>query len=702
HRDVIPQKPFKWPTEAEVDALTERAGGLFIFASTVVGFLDESSYRAPERLSSILNAKPTASSSNLNPYANLDKLYHQILEYMLHAGPDSSEDTAFMFRRVVGTILLLRKPATCKDLIIKVPMEDQPMEAEDGPSEVENASNEEDDEPSKIEIFHKSFHDYLTDTARCTDIRLFIDPHIQHSIIAATCLNAMINLLESFPSQNIYRGEAPEECYNIPEWLCYAGSEWTEHGVVCLQDAQLLHLAKLFFSTTSLNWIRLLAMSEMDLHCFMRCIEQAAQLGLVWSPFLSISLQHLGASLSIPLGANRDDFKWGLAIQSFTFASVLAVGLPPADSGCYFACGFIDVLSPFSMISFSEINDWDFWDGFPLVWLENASVRARPGSPAQTAYYHILGCITFQQHNFEQSVEWFQRALPVDVLDHGHSFEVLRDMVAVRCYGAQEYRDFLDDKWCLPLQVVDSYIRSLERARECRADALFTLGNLYWMRFQLVDNASHSKDIDISIQHLQNAANAAPPNSLRLASLENLGRSLCMRYEFYGSHADIDAAEQSLREYKAQNCCDLIARFLPRDLGYAMYKSFKLRGQCEDIAKSIMYLTEFYGSGWDRDGVERDLDEAYDALRKLERNNPGAAVEIWKRCHNPKNWEDVWTLNRMIDRHSSCFDEASDASVIGSEDDVPMQEVSILTSISTDEYEVLQALLLMSGTTARA
>ncbi|TDL14912.1 hypothetical protein BD410DRAFT_687578, partial [Rickenella mellea] len=79
HRDVIPQKPFKWPTEAEVDALTERAGGLFIFASTVVGFLDESSYRAPERLSSILNAKPTASSSNLNPYANLDKLYHQIL-----------------------------------------------------------------------------------------------------------------------------------------------------------------------------------------------------------------------------------------------------------------------------------------------------------------------------------------------------------------------------------------------------------------------------------------------------------------------------------------------------------------------------------------------------------------------------------------------------------------------------------------------
>ncbi|TDL14886.1 hypothetical protein BD410DRAFT_699296, partial [Rickenella mellea] len=108
HRDEIPQTSSKWPTAAEIDALTERAGGLFIFASTVVGFLDESSFLTPERLSSILNENVTASSSHMNPYANLDKLYYQILDFMLRAGPHPIEVTADMFRRVVGTILFLR------------------------------------------------------------------------------------------------------------------------------------------------------------------------------------------------------------------------------------------------------------------------------------------------------------------------------------------------------------------------------------------------------------------------------------------------------------------------------------------------------------------------------------------------------------------------------------------------------------------
>ncbi|TDL16286.1 hypothetical protein BD410DRAFT_643061 [Rickenella mellea] len=665
HRDVIPQKPSKWPTEAEVDALTERAGGLFIFASTVVGFLDESSFLAPQRLSSILNEKVTASSSNLNPYAMLDKLYYQILDFMLHAGPHPIEDTADMFRRVVGTILFLRQPASCDDLIallntnvkgalmhlhsvIKVPKEDEGTQT--------------------IEIFHKSFHDYLTDPARCTDHHLFIDPPVHHGIIAESCLNVMIHSLESFLSTSIYIGYLPD-FDKIPPFLHYACSEWTEHGLMCRHDDKLFDLAQIFFSTTSLNWIMYLALTDEGLIRFMHLIEQAARLGLVWSPFLSISLQHLGGSLSSRPGANRDYLQCRKVIQSSSFASILAVGIPPADPGCYFACAFADILSPFSMISFPEINDRRMWNFFELEWLEIASVCARPGSPAETAYYHILGCITFHQCHFELSVSWFQRALPVDVPDHGHSFEVLRDMVAARCNGARLYQDFLDDMWHLPLWVVDSYIRTLQRVGVCRADVLFTLGNLYWMRFQLVDNTPNPEDIDISIQHLQNAANASPQNFLRCASLQNLGYSLCMRYEFYGSPADIDAAEQCLRESEAQ--CDPkdaeSVNSLPRDLGYAMYKSFKLRGQFEDIAKSIWYLTMFLTrhtalevrTERHNSEVGRDRDEAYDALRKLERNNPGAGAEIWRCCHNPKIPLEVEILKRMTVALSCSSDEAN-------------------------------------------
>ncbi|TDL15727.1 hypothetical protein BD410DRAFT_796117 [Rickenella mellea] len=693
HSDVIPQTPSKWPTIAEIDALTERAGGLFIFASTVVGFIDGSSYRAPERLSIILNAKPFTSSSNLNPYANLDKLYHKILEYMLNAGPDPVEHTAYMFRRVVGTILFLRERVSCEDLssllntsdsvvdvrgalmhlhsVIKVPTADEPYKEEDEP-------NRRGKGPSKtIEIFHKSFHDYLTDPARCTDHRFFISPPLQHRIIASTCLNAMINSLESALSHLIYEEEKPPKDFELPRWLKYACYHWTEHVLVCQSDSELLHLTHTFFVTTSLIWIMSLVIS-CDEHCpcFMHCIKQAAQLGLAWSPVLSICLHRLGTSLHIDESYGNNSYR---SQRCFFFASILAVGLTPVDSRCDFTSASTSVLSPTSTISVNRSVSVGFY-GIPMAgwedlpWLENASLRTLPGSVARTVYYHILGCAAYVNEEFESSVEWFQMAW--DVPGHGHNFDILRDMVAARCRGARKHRNFICGQWRLPVQVVENYIQSLESAGGCRADILFTLGNLYWMRFQLIGNTSDPTDIEMSIRYLQNAVNAAPPNCLQYEALINLGHSLCMRHEYFDSHADIDAADQCLRMVKAHHWYD--SRFyLHRDLGRAMYKSFVLRGRREDIDNSISHLEQAH-EGLFCDGP-RFVDEAYISLEEKDRNDTDECIEIWRCCHNPDNPEQVAMLDGMISERESRFGDAND---VDSEDEDCDRE-----SITSDEWE---------------
>jgi tetratricopeptide (TPR) repeat protein len=146
-------------------------------------------------------------------------------------------------------------------------------------------------------------------------------------------------------------------------------------------------------------------------------------------------------------------------------------------------------------------------------------------------------------------------------------------MVAARCSGARKTRDFVNGHWRLSVQVIENYIRSLESFGGNHAENLFTLGNLYWMRFQLHDSPANSNDIDLSIKYLQSAVNVAPTNDLRHEAMINLGHSLCMRHDLSGSHADIDTAEEWLREAEAQpHDHHRSVFYLQRDLGYAMYK----------------------------------------------------------------------------------------------------------------------------------
>ncbi|KAF7377482.1 NACHT domain-containing protein [Mycena sanguinolenta] len=76
HHETMAAIPFPWPAPQVVDSLVQKSSGYFIYASTVIKFIDDEDFRPTERLKVIVGTKDTDDES---PYAALDLLYTQIL-----------------------------------------------------------------------------------------------------------------------------------------------------------------------------------------------------------------------------------------------------------------------------------------------------------------------------------------------------------------------------------------------------------------------------------------------------------------------------------------------------------------------------------------------------------------------------------------------------------------------------------------------
>ncbi|KAJ7504919.1 hypothetical protein B0H11DRAFT_1709186 [Mycena galericulata] len=73
--------PSPWPSSEIIKDLVSKSSGYFIFASTVIKFIDDKRFRPAARLDIILGIKHSSSES---PFHALDQLYHQILGLVPH------------------------------------------------------------------------------------------------------------------------------------------------------------------------------------------------------------------------------------------------------------------------------------------------------------------------------------------------------------------------------------------------------------------------------------------------------------------------------------------------------------------------------------------------------------------------------------------------------------------------------------------
>ncbi|KAJ6482450.1 hypothetical protein C8R45DRAFT_1149759 [Mycena sanguinolenta] len=76
HHETMAQIPIPWPSPKVVQKVVSKSSGYFVYASTVVKFIDDKDYRPTEHLQVIMGIKE---SDDELPFAALDLLYTQIL-----------------------------------------------------------------------------------------------------------------------------------------------------------------------------------------------------------------------------------------------------------------------------------------------------------------------------------------------------------------------------------------------------------------------------------------------------------------------------------------------------------------------------------------------------------------------------------------------------------------------------------------------
>ncbi|CAA7267846.1 unnamed protein product [Cyclocybe aegerita] len=215
----------QWPSPEDINVLVHRASGQFIYAVTVLRFVDDPNYYPPDRLRLVLDIPLT--TTPYNPLAELDKLYMQImgtcvdkkqtldvlatLLTMLTLRQTSTLETPFVwFPRlelldVAGSLLGLGPNEAYRSLrMIHSLVKISPLSSEEREKASFDAGywHETINRPDAIAFHHKSFPDFLLDWRRSGCC--FIDMDSTHRRTGLACLHIMKDLSSKHPSRINY------------------------------------------------------------------------------------------------------------------------------------------------------------------------------------------------------------------------------------------------------------------------------------------------------------------------------------------------------------------------------------------------------------------------------------------------------------------------------------------------------------------
>ncbi|KAH7097991.1 hypothetical protein BKA62DRAFT_759598 [Auriculariales sp. MPI-PUGE-AT-0066] len=178
--------PALWPSVEDLDALVQRAGSFFIYAATVVRHITQDQYTPDERLADILNAQNT-SVDNDSPYAEVDRLYLEVLSLFIGAGKHAK--LTERVRRILAAIVLGREPMSIQMMSDLLQIDLGAVRRIVAGIGAIWAVPSSDSDP--IVLYHESFPDFIVDTVRCTDQRFIVISSIGHEYLSTRCLHIL-------------------------------------------------------------------------------------------------------------------------------------------------------------------------------------------------------------------------------------------------------------------------------------------------------------------------------------------------------------------------------------------------------------------------------------------------------------------------------------------------------------------------------
>ena len=254
----------EWPSSADIEILSQRAAGSFVYASVVVEFV-ESRNDLPKARLSLITSLPHTAIDEGKP--STDAVYTRILEQAFCNVRAEDEEFYHRFRSVVGAILLAFTPLPMKTLLSLPKVSDisttlcllHPLLL------VPKT------EADPIRVFHKSFTEFITDPGRCTDERFLINPSFHHQEILLSCLGLMkeklrknICDLDDHVSLSDVTDLPARRKTHIGDPLEYASQFWSRHLLEIPSNShniEEVHKAiDEFFTTRLLYWIEVLGL----------------------------------------------------------------------------------------------------------------------------------------------------------------------------------------------------------------------------------------------------------------------------------------------------------------------------------------------------------------------------------------------------------------------------------------------------------
>ena len=256
-----------WPSPSDVKILCKKAAGFFIYASTVVKFVASESDPLPERLATITSLPDSTIEEGKS---GVDQLYTKVLQQAFSHIHMDNHQQSLHFQTVVGTILLLFNPLSMKGL--SELMGCSPQRIRSTVRSLHSLLLVPEDIEVPIQVFHKSFPDFLTNSDRCQDRQFLVQPANHHTKILLACLRFMekrlkknICNLDDYAVPREIKDFATHKKAYIGDGLEYACQFWTRHLLVTPSSG--LHIEEVqktiekFFREHLLHWVEVLALT---------------------------------------------------------------------------------------------------------------------------------------------------------------------------------------------------------------------------------------------------------------------------------------------------------------------------------------------------------------------------------------------------------------------------------------------------------
>ena len=258
-----------WPGPSYIDILCRKVDGLFIYAAEVVKFLSSHYHLPDQRLALIVSDQQDTYERELG----IDLFYAQVLEQAFSNADFDTFEFYSHFKFALGAAVLMFRPLSINTLSDLLRSHGTLSRIFSFLQTLHSVLLIPDNTEDPVQIFHKSFPNFLTDKKRCTNSQFFIDPLIHHKEILLGCFDVMKKgLKKNICDLDIHTVLSDIKDLStlrntyIGNTLEYACQFWTNH-LIHISDTsggttEVHQRINDFFATGFLFWIEVLILTE--------------------------------------------------------------------------------------------------------------------------------------------------------------------------------------------------------------------------------------------------------------------------------------------------------------------------------------------------------------------------------------------------------------------------------------------------------